>query len=336
VVDVAVTRLTTKDGKQFDVRYEHDWQRGRTTYSTRWGGFVLSPPLLNDGEDVETRAVHVQYGAGVDRFGYTYDPRPEEPVFFGIPIHGGTVVRPDSMEAARGGLWVNAHRLTGWGTTAPVPDGTRRRVAQVVWALATHWLARYREADRADRGADRKAREDDGARGPTSRAGGRTGHRVPVTAIIDIPIPQVLYPVIGFTGTKDGITSEQLTALERLFRDIPGARELHHGDCVGADDAAHRIGFVDLRWWTEVHPPIKQRRACGHYGNVRHTPKEFLARNLDIVQAADLLVAVPKEFTEQQRSGTWSTVRRARQKRIPIGLIFPDGSLKWERPDLRV
>jgi hypothetical protein len=137
-----MTRLTTRDGRPFDVDYEHDWSRGRTTYVTRWGTFVLSPPILGAEEsDVDTGSVHVQYGAGPDRFGYTYEHRPDEPVFFGIPIHGGTVVRPDSMDAARGGLWVAAYRLTGRLTTEPVPDGTRRRVAQVVWALATHWLA---------------------------------------------------------------------------------------------------------------------------------------------------------------------------------------------------
>ncbi len=143
-----------------------------------------------------------------------------------------------------------------------------------------------------------------------------------------------LFPVVGFTGTKDGITAAQLTALEDLMNRIPGLREFHHGDCVGADDAAHQLALVARGLWTEVHPPINQKRACGHRGNVRHPPKDFLPRNADIVAAADLLVACPKEMTEQLRSGTWSTVRKARQKRIPIALVFPDGSVKWERPDL--
>lgn len=143
---------------------------------------------------------------------------------------------------------------------------------------------------------------------------------------------EVLFPVVGFTGTKDGITAAQLTALEDLFRRIPGARVLHHGDCVGADDAAHRLA-KSIGWRIEVHPPINQKRACGHLGDRRHQPRDFLPRNLDIVAAAALLVACPKEMTEQTRSGTWSTVRRARAKRIPIALVFPDGTVRWERPD---
>ena len=145
---------------------------------------------------------------------------------------------------------------------------------------------------------------------------------------------EMLYPVVGFTGTKDGLTAPQLLALENLFGRIPGARELHHGDCVGADDSAHIIA-KRLGWRIVVHPPIQQRRACGHLGDVRLPPEEFLDRNGAIVRASVLLVACPSGSEEQRRSGTWSTVRRARLARIPIAKVFPDGLVIWERPDLQ-
>lgn len=141
------------------------------------------------------------------------------------------------------------------------------------------------------------------------------------------------YPVVGFTGTKDGLTVLQLAALEQLLGSVPAGRELHHGDCVGADDAAHRIARA-LSWRVVVHPPLNQRRACGHLGDVRLPPADFLQRNDAIVRATGLLVACPATDVEQERSGTWSTVRRARARRRPIGLVLPDGTVRWERPDL--
>ena len=112
------------------------------------------------------------------------------------------------------------------------------------------------------------------------------------------------YPVAGFTGSKDGLTAAQLTALEQLLDRIPGARELHHGDCVGADDAVHRLARA-RSWRIVVHPPTNQRRACGHFGHVRMPAKDFIARNDDIARACHLLVACPAQQAEQQRSGTW-------------------------------
>jgi len=41
-------------------------------------------------------------------------------------------------------------------------------------------------------------------------------------------------------------------------------------------------------------------------------PTPYLSRNRAIVDETEMLIATPAEFTEQQRSGTWSTVRYAR------------------------
>jgi hypothetical protein len=52
--------------------------------------------------------------------------------------------------------------------------------------------------------------------------------------------------------------------------------------------------------------------------------KDFLERNRDIVDRVEILIAAP-EGPEVQRSGTWSTVRYARGKVIPIYLLRPKG-----------
>ena len=53
------------------------------------------------------------------------------------------------------------------------------------------------------------------------------------------------------------------------------------------------------------------------------TPRDYLDRNKDIVNNCDLLIAAPKENTEVLRSGTWSTVRYAKQLGVTVVIIEP-------------
>jgi predicted Rossmann fold nucleotide-binding protein DprA/Smf involved in DNA uptake len=60
---------------------------------------------------------------------------------------------------------------------------------------------------------------------------------------------------------------------------------------------------------------------------VVHTPKAPLDRNRDIVDAAAVLIAAPKEMTETLRSGTWATVRYARKQGKQVWIVWPDGTV---------
>jgi hypothetical protein len=134
---------------------------------------------------------------------------------------------------------------------------------------------------------------------------------------------------IGFTGTRNGLTSPQREALISAIDDFaqlwPGA-EFHHGDCVGADAEAH--GFaMSAGLPVVIHPPSKDalRAFCAGAREVR-AAKPYLARNRDIVTEADWVIATPAEMEERPRGGTWSTVRFARGICWPVMLIYPDGS----------
>lgn len=137
---------------------------------------------------------------------------------------------------------------------------------------------------------------------------------------------------IGFTGTRFQISYETYSSSERMLQSLyeEGA-EFHHGDCVGADisvaSIAHRIGYKII-----AHPPISEVYR-GYYtnNNVIHTPDEYLARNIKIVAACDLLLATPFTKIEQRRSGTWYTVRRARELGKGLVIIYPDGSVAMEK-----
>jgi hypothetical protein len=64
---------------------------------------------------------------------------------------------------------------------------------------------------------------------------------------------------------------------------------------------------------------------------VLHEPAKYLVRDKHIVQASDLMVACPKGLREETRgSGTWATVRYARELHKPCLLIFPGGTIKLD------
>jgi hypothetical protein len=134
---------------------------------------------------------------------------------------------------------------------------------------------------------------------------------------------------IGVTASRHGITSEQATRAEdylRMFHDDFGATELHHGDCVGGDQRmADLATMVGLR--TVAHPPTNDRYRARHGSNEIRRPEPYLDRDRAIVAAVDVLIGLPRTAVEQDRSGTWYTIRRARSSRIGLLVIGPAGAL---------
>jgi hypothetical protein len=140
---------------------------------------------------------------------------------------------------------------------------------------------------------------------------------------------------IGFTGTSEGLTLEQESAVDArlwLFRESDKAKEFHHGLCIGADKQAHNIAF-EMDYNIIGHPPSNTYKMASipkeQFTEIRQ-PKDFMARNLDIVLETDVLLVCPKEFTEQLRSGTWATYRRAKWNKKSRIIIFPDGTTRRE------
>lgn len=136
--------------------------------------------------------------------------------------------------------------------------------------------------------------------------------------------------VVGFTGTQLGMTEDQKDALSRILVD-EDVTELHHGDCIGADDEAHAIA-TDLHITVVIHPPENEaKRAWCHSEDMRR-PRPYLDRNHAIVDllatvrhdgARAFLIAAPKG-PEVLRSGTWATVRYARNSAgVRTEVLYP-------------
>jgi hypothetical protein len=134
--------------------------------------------------------------------------------------------------------------------------------------------------------------------------------------------------VIGFTGTRQGMTWEQRLAVEHLLNKLQPA-QVRHGDCVGADEQFHEISR-QLELPVFIHPPNNNKERAYCMGAVAIAPPApYHVRNKDMVASSDALVATPLEDSEQDRGGTWMTVRFARAKGIPLYIVWPNG-IVWE------
>jgi len=127
--------------------------------------------------------------------------------------------------------------------------------------------------------------------------------------------------IIGFTGTRKGMTEKQKRRLRILLEVSRSAAAslnvFHHGDCIGADAEAHDIA-VDMKYDVVVHPPKNPRYRAFKRGIRTLRVQDYLDRNKNIVDSCEYLIAAPSG-PEQRRSGTWSTVRYAvKRKRLMI------------------
>ena len=132
---------------------------------------------------------------------------------------------------------------------------------------------------------------------------------------------------VGFTGTQSGMTEDQAIAFTSLLKDL-NAKELHHGDCIGADAQANKIALA-LGVETIIHPPTDSRRRAFCLGAKEvKPPLPFLKRNHKIVDDCYSLIATPVGYEEVLRSDTWATIRYGRSLSKPVIIIHPDGDIQ--------
>lgn len=150
---------------------------------------------------------------------------------------------------------------------------------------------------------------------------------------------QLRFPInVGFTGTSVGMRRAQRVSVTRVLEEFLLSNKIiavHHGDCVGADEECDEICRA-MGLQRAIHPPILEhsRAFCDRFQSDMVTllpPDDFLKRNATIVMAAQVVVAAPRS-EEFLRSGTWATVRRARQMRRPLVICMPDGERRVEQP----
>jgi hypothetical protein len=137
--------------------------------------------------------------------------------------------------------------------------------------------------------------------------------------------------IAGFTGTRDGMTTEQMKSVEAFMCGL-WPTTIIHGGCVGADAEFHELAhamksdLISIVWPSTV----ESMRAMLKPKPTRIMPPKLpLDRNRDIVDRCDILIATPKEADEILRSGTWATIRYARMAAVnkQVFIFQPDGEL---------
>lgn len=136
--------------------------------------------------------------------------------------------------------------------------------------------------------------------------------------------------IVGFTGTRVGPRPAQTAAIRRfLVHMLP--RCFVHGGASGCDRIAHGIAESLGIPQIEIHPSTTQSPSLwGGDMNPRciiYPPLPPLERDLVIVGRIDGLLACPRTDIEVSPSGTWATVRYAREAGVPVYLVRSDGRI---------
>ncbi len=138
---------------------------------------------------------------------------------------------------------------------------------------------------------------------------------------------------IAMTGTRkiNKLTDVQLENFGNylaLYK-TEGFGVFRHGDCVGADEKGHHIA-VSLGYSVRIHPPKDSTYRAFCSSDFVAPELIYKDRNQAMVNNCDMLLALPKGNREEQRSGTWMTIRMARRINLPIVIFYPDGRIVKE------
>lgn len=138
---------------------------------------------------------------------------------------------------------------------------------------------------------------------------------------------------VGFTGTRSGMSPEQIATVRRVLVALDHASEreklaCHHGDCVGADAEFHALAR-ELGARITVHPPVDESDRAWCPGDEMLPALPYMKRNKQIVLASEFVVAAPYTDAPVGRhpGGTWKTVEIARKERRTTALVLRDGTI---------
>ena len=133
----------------------------------------------------------------------------------------------------------------------------------------------------------------------------------------------------GFTGTRAGMRPFQSMIVRRSLSEGKPI-VFRHGGAFGADFEAHAIWRETCQEQSIANVwPADEKRAALFTGQlcVRVEPvMPPLERNVEIVKRSVFLLAAPHTEHEEQRSGTWATIRAAFRINLPVLIIWPQSS----------
>lgn len=123
--------------------------------------------------------------------------------------------------------------------------------------------------------------------------------------------------------------------ISQVLENLKPPEQFSTGGAYGVDTYA-AIKAVDL--WVTESTKFKIFFPAGEWYNrtiIDLCPSYFVAggymkRNDALIENCDMLLAFPRTSVEEQRSGTWATIRRARTAAKGIVITPLDGSSQWQ------
>jgi hypothetical protein len=152
--------------------------------------------------------------------------------------------------------------------------------------------------------------------------------------------------IIGFTGTREGLTNQQLGWLVTLLEEQAAAArngvvtQIHHGACEGADLAVHKA-CLDMEIPVHVWPPTNPKHTAPqclqpHPLVTVHHFMPYLVRDREIVRTTAGLIVLPKHDAKPDRmawGGTWYTEDFAERMNKPVIICYPKGVVQQIYPE---
>lgn len=132
---------------------------------------------------------------------------------------------------------------------------------------------------------------------------------------------------IGFTGNRHGLSEEQKQAIISILHKYKNII-VSHGDCLGSDTdfhnlcVYHREQYPEKRVDIHIFPPDNSKLRGFNEGDLIMKENSYLGRNLQIIKYSSFLIACPVDKNKEElRSGTWSTIRQAQKRNVPVYIL---------------
>lgn len=137
---------------------------------------------------------------------------------------------------------------------------------------------------------------------------------------------------LGFTGTRKGMTDDQLDTLYAwLMFCKDEVEEVHFGLCRGSDaQFYHMLLAVKPDAYIVGHPcDLIDQQVILPCDELRPV-EASIRRNHDIVDEVDTMLATPETFKNVLRSGTYSCLRYAAAVNRDLNIVLPNGRMSSE------
>jgi hypothetical protein len=132
---------------------------------------------------------------------------------------------------------------------------------------------------------------------------------------------------IGFTGNRKGLTPIQEEGIKAILDNYDNII-VSHGDCIGSDTDFHNLCMnyknanIHKNITICIFPPNNPTLRAFNAGDLLMKEEPYLTRNENIIKNSSILIACPIDKNcEELRSGTWSTIRKARKYNLTIHLL---------------